>query len=191
MLPNNLTAFDDRYVEACFYAWYSNGHPKMQPHNGGRIMKLIPSTADGRRPSYSTLKKWMLNLDWSQRADVLDAQVSIQLDKQVVKERVKTLQELAAAGEKLMTIGMEYLEREDPFNDNPAAAVRAIIAGAGMKFQYSGAADRLAQISDMNDKQIEKEILMLLGKENEDDDTVDAEAEEVSSADESAEDDNA
>jgi hypothetical protein len=154
-------------------------------------MQSIPPI-DGRKPNIVTVGRWAVKYGWRERADVLDAQVSIRLEKEVVQERVQILRKLAKAGESLLDKGLDYIEKNSsPFADNPSAAVRAVVAGAQMIAQYAGAADRLSAIGGMTDKQLEREILNLLGTEkNEDENTVDAIAEDVLSEDDDSTDDN-
>ena len=206
-MPNLLGKPDypDAYIEACFRAWYDAGSPQLKtsagtvPIGGMKIMKFMPPSPDGRMPSIITIRQWMERFGWRERADVLDAEVSIRLDKEAIRKRIKVLDELADTGKKIMDKGLKYvLENENPFADNPSAAVRAIISGAEMQFKYAGAADKLALITQMSDKQIEREILQLLGKptnENENnennEDVVDVESEDIPSEDDdSTEDDN-
>lgn len=172
--------FSEQYRESCFYAWYRAGSPLLMnlenlPTVGGRqLMKSLPPDETGKKPSYTTVQNWMYRFDWQPRAEALDAQVSLKLDKEVVNERVRILRELAKNGETLKQKGLDYLNNnDDPFADNPNAAVRAIVAGSEMQFKYAGQADVLANIAQMSDKQIEREVLRLLGKET-DEDSVDA-----------------
>lgn len=132
-------------------------------------MKVIPTAPDGRKPNINTVRTWMTNYGWEERADALDAQMSLQLEKEAIQERIDNLKAAAAQGKALMDKGATYLKDNDnPFKDNPSAAVRAIVAGAEMQFKYSGAASHLATIAQMSDAQIQKEVLRLLGKnENE------------------------
>ena len=154
-------------------------------------MKFMPPSPDGRQPSIITIRQWMEKYGWRERAEALDVEVSIRLDKEAIENRISVLKELAKTGETLMNKGLNYiLTQENPFADNPSAAVRAIISGAEMQFKYAGAADRLAIISQMSDKQIEGEILKLLGKPNENENVVDAELEDIPSKDDNSEDDN-
>lgn len=143
-------------------------------------MKFIPPAPDGRIPTFMTIRNWMERFGWRQRADALDAEVSIRLDREAIENRISILRQLAETGETLMNKGVNYILTEDnPFKDNPSAAVRAIVAGSEMQFKYAAQADKLAAIAQMSDKQIESEIMRLLGKPNNDEDMVDAELEEV------------
>jgi hypothetical protein len=189
--------YPKEYIEACFAAWYRAGAPSLNVSDedvtvgSRRVMKSIPSI-EGRKPNIVTVGRWAVKYGWRERADILDAQVSIKLDKEVVEERVKILRKLAKAGESLLDKGLNYIEKNStPFADNPSAAVRAVVAGAQMIAQYAGAADRLSAIGGMTDKQLEREILSLLGTEkNEDDNTIDVPAEDVLSEDDDSTDDN-
>jgi hypothetical protein len=132
----------------------------------------------------------MVDSDWYSRADDLDAQASLVLEREAVEKRVETLRKLAEYGEKLAAAGMSYIEKNSqPFADNVASAVRAIVSGSEMIFKYAGAADRLAAINQMSDKQIEREILALLGKEQEDDDEIEVESTEIVPTESSEDDD--
>lgn len=170
-----IIKYPDDYREACFYAWYQAGRPVTD------IMKHIPTAPDGRRPDMATIRLWMKGAegreDWHQHADRLDAEVSVKLDKQAIEERARVLKKLASDGRKLKEAGIQFLEREDPFKDNPSAAVRAIIAGGDMEAKYTGMAESLIQISTMTPKQLEKEMFRLLGK-NENENVIDAEVQE-------------
>lgn len=192
--------YSEDYIESCFYAWYKAGAPALQNKNkalsvgGTQVMKTLPLSPDGRKPNLVTVMSWMNRFGWRERADALDAQVSLKMDKEVVTERVRILRQLADMGQRLMDKGAEYIMNSDnPFKDNPSAAVRAIIAGSEMKYKYAGQADVLEGISSMSNKQLEREILHLLGKENNDDEEIDATLEDIPTGeddDSTAEDDN-
>ncbi len=203
-MPAGITkseTYSEQYIEACFYAWYNAGCPQLRtktgttPTFGTRIIKVLPETEDGRKPNIITVRSWMEKYGWIERADALNAEASIQMDKQVVEKRIATLKSLAEAGETLLKKGLEYLNSANPFSENPSAAVRAIIAGAEMRFKYEGGADRLTEIMKMSDKQLEAEARRLLGKEsselnNENEETIDATLDDIPSDDDSTEDDN-
>lgn len=200
MPSNHVQDYDPAYIEACFLVWYRANAPGLKTSNGqpsaggAHIIKILPPAPDGRKPNIVTVSRWMERYGWRERADALDAQVSLQLDKGAIEERIKTLKALAESGKTLMDKGLDALKVEKPFSDNPSAAVRAIIAGAEMQFKYAGAADRLAAIALMSDRQIETEILRLLGKEsgeptNENEDTIDGTLEDIPEEDDNTEND--
>lgn len=198
MPSNHVQDYDQTYIEACFFVWYKAGAPGLKTSNGqpsaggAHIIKVLPPDVSGRRPNIVTVSRWMERYGWRERADALDAQVSIQLDQNAIKDRIEVLKTLAETGKTLMDKGLAFLNAGNPFSDNPSAAVRAIIAGAEMQFKYAGAADRLAAIAQMSDRQIETEILKLLGKEsgeptNENEDTIDGTLEDIPNEDDDTE----
>lgn len=113
-------------------------------------------------------------LSWREHADVLDAEMSQALDKQAVEDRIKLVRQLAADHRTLKEKGLEAIEGENPFKDDLPAAVRAIISGGEGEFKYSGMATSLLAVAQMSDKQLDKEMFRLLGK-NENDIIIDAE----------------
>lgn len=159
-------------------------------------MKLLPTAPDGRKPTINTVRNWAIGEGWNERADALDADAAKKMDVEVIRERVKTLKELAKGGESLMQKGIDYLEAHpDMFEGNPSAVVRAIVAGAEMRWKYAGQA-ALLQASTMSDSALQKEIIRLLGKESDtnnenDDETINVIAEDSEEADDQSENDNA
>lgn len=191
---SNTQDYDQNYIEACFRIWYQSGAPGLKTSNGkataagAHIMKILPPAPDGRKPNIVTVDRWIDRYAWRERADALDAEVSVRLDKEAIEERIQTLKILAENGKTLKQKGLDYLNKGDnPFADNPSAAVRAIVAGSEMEFKYSGAANKLLIISQMSDDQVQKEILRLLGKESQepdnDENTIDAVSEDIPSED--------
>src|SRR5688572_2796874 len=171
-MPYGIVDYPIDYKEACFYAWWQAGRPI------ANVLRHLPVSPDGRKPTMETVRKWMRGGEgwenWHEHADRLDAELSIKLDKEAIEERARVLKQLAADGQRLKEKGMEYLNRDDPFADNPSAAVRAVVAGIEIQSKYSGMSDALAAIASMTPKQLEKEALRLLGK-NENNDIIDLE----------------
>lgn len=201
-MSHNTQDYDQTYIEACFRIWYESGSPGLKTKNGlatargTHVMKILPPAPDGRKPNIVTVDRWMDKYAWRERADALDAEVSMRLDRDAIEKRIEVLKTLAESGKELREKGLKFIQSStEPFADNPSAAVRAIIAGAEMEFKYAGAADRLAAIALMSDKQIEQEILRLLGKESgeqveNEDENIEAKLEDISSEDDDSESDN-
>lgn len=178
--------FDEKYIEACFLAWYNAGAPRLKtrvgttPVGGSQIVKILPETPEGRRPDINTVRKWADKYGWDLRAQALDAEVSVRLEREAVEQRISVLRELAKTGETLMNKGLNFiLTEENPFKDNPSAAVRAIVAGSEMQFKYAAQADKLVIISQMSDKQISAELNKYLGMSTEDENEQNEESPDV------------
>lgn len=160
------------YKEAFFYAWY-----QAERSTAAAIRNMHPAP-DGRKPTTATVDKWKEGGDgwenWHEHADRLDAQLSLSLDKDAIKRRAKVLKKLAEDGELLKNSGLDYIKNNpEAFKDNPSAAVRAIVAGAEMQYKYSGMSETLANIASMPDKALTKELMQLLGKNENDNSVID------------------
>lgn len=172
-----IIKFDNDYIEACFYAWY-----QVRGLTKNSVLKHIPYAPDGRKPDANTIISWREKFGWLERADALDAQLSAKLDKEAINKRAALIEQLVKDSRKMKDKGLAYLDKEDPFKDNPAAAIRAIVAGIEGEFKYTGMAQTLLAITKMDDKQLTKEALRLLGKNENEENTIDATfSEDVSS----------
>lgn len=165
---SDFLPFDDDYKEQVFYAWWKAGKPK------DLATFLIPDK-DGRKPTTTTIYRWKQDGEWAKRAEVLDAQLSVEIDSQVIEEKKKDYRMLAQVGRDVMQKAKEYLDNNT--FDTSAAAVRALGLGAEMVAKYSRAADMVDSVLNKTDMQIKKEIMQLLNRV-EDEETVDAESEE-------------
>lgn len=176
--------FSDEYKENTFYAWYKSGRPGWE-----KVLRKLPPNESGRKPNLLTIRDWAHTEGWTERADALDAEISRQLDTEIIGVRIEQLKKMADLGEKIMQEGYSYI-KEKGF-DSAAAAVRAVGLGSDMMFKYAAAADYLAKIGSMSNKQLDKEIRRLLNKGDE---LIDAELEDVDTLEEpdgdGAEDDN-
>lgn len=129
------------------------------------VLRVLPVSADGKKPASTTVKDWMITRGWIERADALDAEVSRALDEEAIQERAAQLKEMAKVGKEIMDKGKKHILEND--FDSSAAAVRAVGLGSDMVFRFSAAADYLAKIGSMSNKQLDVEVRKLLGKNEE------------------------
>lgn len=155
-MTQQYSHFSPEYIEACFFAWYENKGKSKKLNDG------FPPDSDGNIPSTATVRAWITKYGWQERADVLDAEVSMQLERDAVQRKAEATRKLAEVGQKLVDKGIEYLENES--FDSASAAVRAITAGADMMAKYVGMGDLIIALSKMNDAQLTREFYKLLGK---------------------------
>ena len=177
-MPKTIEAFGKEYREACFYSWYSAGCPTT-------IKASIPEDENGKKPTNSTLKRWSRDDGWRERADAMDAQLSVAVDTEIIERKKQDYIELSETGRGLIKGAVDYL-KEEGF-DSASAAVRAIGLGADMVAKYSRAAEMIDSVTGKTDGQIEKEIMRLLGK-NANSDVIDAEPTEDDTEDDTEED---
>lgn len=178
-MVKEILDYEESYIDACFYAWFKASRPRARAVGGSHIIKILPPTLDGRKPNIVTVSRWMEKYDWDARADALDAELSRKLDAQAIEERAALYKEIASKMERTMNAGYKYIE-ENGF-DTAAAAVRAVFGGAEKFAQFSSAADSLLSIGNMTNQQVEKRILRLLGKNDDENPTIDVEPEDISS----------
>lgn len=147
--------YNHDYMEKCFYAWYNAGRPV-------EVIRYMPPFDDGNVPNKTTIYKWKKEGDWEQRADALDAQLSVQIDAQIIERKKQDYQFLAETGRDVLVKAKKYL-LEEGF-DSAASAVRAVGLGADMVAKYSRAAEMVDSIIGLSDKQLQKELHQLLSK---------------------------
>lgn len=171
-----LYSYSEDYKEACFLAWFRAGEPRMDG-----IVSVLPDDASGNTPNIHTVQKWMKDYNWRARADALRAEMSAKLEQQVVLERMQNVQETVKKAKDIADMAYAQIMKEG--FDTSAAAVRGLTAAWELINKYSGIDAYLAGIGSMDNKQVENEILKLLGKIDENDnpvdDSVDVEAEEI------------
>lgn len=177
-----IVPYDPIYIDRCFYEWYKAGKPKFQSLAGSHVLKVLPPDENGRKPEMSTVRTWINKYDWHARADALDAQLSLKLDVEAIEAKAKLYDEIADIGKEVMLKGYEFLK--DGKFDTSMSALRAVFGGADLVAKFGTAADMLLSVSQMNDKQLEREMYRLLGKSEEgEDNVVEAESTDVEDTD--------
>lgn len=173
-----IIKYSDNYKEACFYAIYEAGMPKTK-----KWLDIVPPDEDGRKPHLITLKEWARDNGWQERADGLNAQLSVKLDEGVIQKRADAIKQALEVATDVMKRGHQYIQ-ENGF-DTAASAVRAIGMGMENIIRYAGMAEMLLSVPTMSDRQLNKELARLLGK-NENDEIIDAEGEDVTTEEQDA-----
>lgn len=177
-----IEVFDKEYRDVCYYAWYSAGCPT-------NIRSAVPDAKDGRKPTNATLRRWFKDDGWRQRAESMDAELSLTVDRGIIERKREDYLALSETGRDLLKRAMDYL-KEEGF-DSASAAVRAISVGSEMVSKYSRAAEMVDAVLGKTDSQIEKEIYRLLGKNTFDEsEVVETDNEVEEDADSDTEEDN-
>lgn len=145
------TPYTDEYKEKCFYAWYSAGRPV-----GLKLLEIIPEDAYGRRVTTIKLHEWRKFRGWEFRADELDAQVSLEVEKLAVREKVEMFQEHTEISQQLRQLGLQYfLDGDgnlDPKKiDSSNVALRLIVQGIRIERESRGIADAIMKVSKLSD----------------------------------------
>lgn len=161
-----MIPYSKDYEEACFAIWYKAGKPSLI----SQILNLLPKDDQGRTPSKPLLEiHWLPN--WRQRADVLDAESSNILDRNLIQERVEMLEKQAEQGKKLQELGMQFFE--DHKLTDEAVALRMVVQGVEIERNSRGLSVALQRISSMSDETLQNELNKQLARYKESGEVVD------------------
>lgn len=164
-----MTTYSDEFIERCFSAWYNSSRS-----SGVKFKELLGETEESV-PSYTTVNEWASKYGWYERADSLDAQITVRNDNEIVNSRAEMFKKQVEYSNRLIEEGMKYLNENGITSDN--AAIRAIDLGLSTQRVTVGMAESYVKISKMGNDELQKELQKLLGVKS-DEDTVDAEVEE-------------
>lgn len=160
--------YSDEYIEQVFYLWYKNN--KM---GGAKLISIIPENEKGMKPNPMTLSTWIKERGWMERADALDAEVSLTLDRDVISARKEMYRKNVEVAEELVAKGRAYI-LANPLDDSNAA-LRAIGLGVDILRSDVGKAEFAEKVALMSDTQITKELERLIGKTPQNEEFFDAE----------------
>lgn len=175
-----LPRYTEDYIEQCFFIWYQNNRGKGRLH----LADGLPPSHDGNVPAITTVQIWRSKFGWDERADVMDAEVSMRLEKEAIEKKAETIKRVIVMLEDAVSEASSHLKEKG--YDSSASAVRMLLGGSEELVKLVGTGELLLAVSRMNDNQLTKEFYRLLGK---DDNVIDAEA-EAEDADSISEDDN-
>ena len=152
--------YTEQFVESCFYLWVENGCTF-----GRDLLDKLPKTEKGNRPNLITLQKWSEDHGWVERADALNAEASLALNKTAIERRVEMYEKHAKIGEELIKMGREFLNKqiENGGIKSENAALRAIELGVSIEEKSVGFADLARKLGDMTNEQLDRELQKLLG----------------------------
>jgi hypothetical protein len=164
--------YTDDYIEQSFYVWYDNN--KCGSH---KLVNLLPKNDDGNSPARMVIERWMHEKGWRERADALDAQVSMELDKKVIDKRTAMWERLAEIGEQEAEMGFQFLKEHGIQKEE--TALRAISDGTTLQQKAVGGAELWQRLTSMTEEQLNKELLKLTGKAPKNEFDVDADVEDL------------
>ena len=118
----DLSLYTADYKEACFLIWYKNGCPSLR-----KLAPIIPISSVGGRATEWALRAWYKKDEWKKRADGMDAEVSREINKEAIEEKILMLKRHADAAGRLVRLGLDYLDNHGI--DKSADAIRAIAVG--------------------------------------------------------------
>ena len=140
--------FSEEYKYKMFLLWYNHSRPSMPIF----YPMLTPDESD-HTPERSTVRSWLVQ--WKPQAEVLDDQIRAELEKRMVKEKVKMLSRHADLGKQMQDLGIEFIT--DPDNKDSltsATAVRLLVAGVEIERDSRGLPEALEKLITQSDEKI-------------------------------------
>jgi len=165
-------SYSDQYIEQVFALWYKGGRKISQ-----KFSNSLPEDEKGERPTFKAIEKWRDNYGWMERADVLDAELSLALQDQVINERIAMYKEHVQVADSLIEKGKTYLN--DHEIDDMTDALKAISMGVEIHRLSVGQVALGQKILSMNDDQLTRELNKLLSPKSEDEEFIDVVPEDV------------
>lgn len=162
--------YSDAYIEQVFYKWYDGNRVISQ-----KFTNSLSPDENGNVPSFKAVDKWKDKYGWVERADALDAQVSLEFQKKVIDSRVQMYEEHSRVANALVEKGKEFI------NTHPIEtmqdALKAISLGVEIERVSVGQADFGRKYLNMSGDQLTNELRKLLGSPEKPDEFIDAKVE--------------
>jgi hypothetical protein len=159
-----MADYSEKFIDQCFYVYYDSDRTV-----GNALIDKLPENEEGKKPGIFTVKRWVEEKGWIERADALDAEVSIQVEKSVIQKRVEMYEKHAKLADELITMGREFLQKQVDGGGlkTENAALRAIELGFQTERVSVGVSDMVRKIGEMTPDQLDNELRKLLGQKQE------------------------
>ena len=164
--------YNDQYIETVFHLWYNGGRKISQ-----RFCNTLPDDDRGNRPTWKTVEKWRDSYGWIERADGMDAALSLRLEDEAISKRIEMYKEHVEVSNALIAKGKEFLQNHSI--EEMGDALKAISLGIDIQKASIGQIEMGQKILRMSDDQLTKEINKLLGKPDTVSEFIDATVEEI------------
>jgi len=157
--PDN---YSERYKRLAFHIWYSRGRPSIS-----KLAHMVDKREDGTSPSQATLQNWSKEHDWGEKADEMDKDAAIQIQKSLINDQVKMFEEHAKIGKSLRMKAVDWLEEHEL--TKPNEAMRLLELAATMEKESVGLSKIIEKVRDMEDEEVQDRLARLMreGKLNE------------------------
>lgn len=151
-------AYTEEYKKKCKIAWYAGGRPDKLP----TILELVPEDEYGRKPHKTVLANWRDEDGWDIWADELDIRADMEIDDFLVAQRIQMLKEQGSNAQEIRRKSLNYL-RDKGF-DSSASAVNAWVQSTKIERSSRGISERLERLLTMDDEQLTREAMKMLGE---------------------------
>lgn len=113
--------YSDAYKMSVRAVWYTNGCPSIKKFVE---MKLIPADEQGRTANAYQITHWFDDESWTQWRDVMNAELSVQIEKRMMTDRMRVIKKQLVISENV--IDKAYTDIMEKGFDSSASAVQAL-----------------------------------------------------------------
>lgn len=142
---NMNVQYSDTYIEGAFVMWYKMGRPETP-----ELIVALPEDELGRVVSQTILQDWIRKYQWNERADILDAAVTNQIEKMAITEKIEMLNRHAEAGKMMIDKAEKYIQDHEIGKMNDA--IKMLVQGVEIESASRGLPSALIKLSEMNDE---------------------------------------
>jgi len=148
----SATAYTPEFIDKCFTAWYSSGHPDRM----GEHMEIFPVDEHGRKPTIHSLKIWRKKHGWDEYADELDSKAIQIRDDYLVIRKADNLKKQAADSMLIAEKALKFLV-SGTF-DTSSSAVTAYFRATEEVRMAIGFSELAEKMSKMGEDELKEEI---------------------------------
>lgn len=119
-------------------------------------MNIIPADEQGRTANFHQITHWFDDYQWIQWKDTMDAELSVQIEKRLMTERMKLVKEQLEQSGKIRR--KAFAEIEEKGFDSSASAVQAFFKAADSERGLMQIDKMIAELAEKDTVDIQKEF---------------------------------
>ena len=142
--------FAQEYKWAMFQDWYNQGRPS--------VFKFYPYVVpdeNGNKPTEVTVRNWIQE-DFRERADLLDKQVTDEMNKRLIEVKIEMLNRHAQIAVELENKALESLRQLEKLSE--AGSIRLLELGIKVEQGSRGIPEMLDKMRKLSDDDLLKQI---------------------------------
>lgn len=151
----SIDSYSPHYREECFFKWYSEGRTAIK-----NLVSHLEPDERGHVPGYSTLRSWRTEYDWEERADELDKKASLDIQKKLIDDRRRMLEEHIDVGKSMREKALNYLETHEI--ETGHQAIRLLELAIRVEKESVGLPDVLEELGKLEDTELTERIAKIL-----------------------------
>lgn len=165
-------SYSKLYKDSVFFQWYRLGRVGMK-----QLTFHLEPDEHNNIPNYHVLARWKKADNWVERADEMDENASIQIQKKLIDDKRKMLEKHIEISEDMQNQALEYLEEHGL--DTAHQAIRLLELGIKVEKESVGLPSLLKEVSELEDSDLTSRIAKLLEGAEIDLDEIEVDLEEL------------